>query len=350
MATKHPIRQTLATAREAAAEARKNLALEAQERDAAKTILNPDEVWGDYDFGRMLFTTLGGSPRPLTVDDLKQFRYQSQQLGKKFKGGIKAKQVIDASLPVDRERANKQITMAMPVNHRAGTVHFQTNAGPDSDKQRHHVYVEFLNFSAAVASPKPADKIVGEVLKGYVKLECDCGRWRFWFRYVATIGRYNQGRPETGYPKIRNPNLHGVACKHILRVMQLSTASPTFKHYMVRMIEQARQSMQVKTKAVTVKEMADFHEKMRKEKSRTRKVLTTEEKQKARGYTPKERKAREKFKKDVESKVAKRDSRTAKKVDQAAKQIIANAAFLLKNGAIDKAMHDAMVNAVRNKR
>jgi hypothetical protein len=347
-----PFRNTFTTARNAGAEARKSLAQEAAERDLAKTILNPMEVYGEYDFGRMLFTTLGGQARPLTMDDLKQFRYQSQQLGKKFKGGIRTKQVIDASLPADRERANKQITMAIPVMNRAGTVHFQTNAGPDSDKTRHHVYVQFLNYDATVASPKPADRIVGEMLKGYVKIECDCGRWRYWYRYIATIGRFNQGRPETGFPKIRNPNLHGVACKHILRVMQTVIGSPTFKGYAMRMIETGRASVQAKKKDTTVREMAKLVEQFENEKGRQRKVLTTEEKQKARGYVPAAKRPPAQIRADAKLKqkaATKAKQKAARAAKTAKTSVENNLKKMLQLGGINQAQYDEMMKVLRNK-
>lgn len=37
--------------------------------------------------------------------------------------------------------------------------------------------------------------------------------------YLNTVAGTVLGRKEGGFPKIRNPNMTGVACKHILRVM-----------------------------------------------------------------------------------------------------------------------------------
>jgi hypothetical protein len=191
-------------------------------RQAAATILNPNEVSGEYDAGRLLQTSMGGHIRPLTHADLRAFQNNVARLKKKFTGGITAQSVIDMALPVDKERANKEIRMAVPANVRGGRVHFITNAGPDSDVARHHVHVNFLDFDAAVgASPNDRSKIGKMVSGGKLAFDCDCGRHTFWYRYIATIGRYNSGRAETGFPKIRNPKLQGVACKHTLRVMHV---------------------------------------------------------------------------------------------------------------------------------
>lgn len=300
-------------------------------------ILSADDLSGMYDAGRLLFTTMGGVARPLTVDDLKQFRHQSRQLGKKYRGGITPKQVIDLSLAEDRERANKQIRAAIPVSAKGGVLHFQTNAGPGSDKQRHHVYVELLNYGAAVASPKQADKIVKEMLAGPVKFDCDCGRHTFWFRYVATIGRYNYGRAEDGYPKIRNPQLHGVACKHVLRVMQLLTGSPTFRGYAAKMVEQGRKTLQPERKDTAAKDMKAMAEALKGESWRQRAIRTSEQKRKPKPVA------------DVQAKVvAKVKAKAARDTKGAMKTVEANAKKLLQLGAINQTQYDAMMQALRH--
>lgn len=192
---------------------------DAEQRAQARTILDPLDVAGEYDAARLLKTTLGGQVRPITLDDLKHFSYLANRLGKRFKGGITARGVIDASLPADRERSNAQIRTAVVVKAQAGMLHFVTNAGPGSDVVRHHVHVEFPAFKAFSASPQDPRKLARPLLDGPLKFDCDCGRHRYWFRFIATKGGFAAGRPEVGYPKIRNPKLVGVACKHVLRVM-----------------------------------------------------------------------------------------------------------------------------------
>lgn len=192
---------------------------EAESRSRATTILDPSEVSGDYDAARALTTTLNGQRRPITLDDLRAFSDFAQKLGKRFKGGITAKGVIDHSRQEDRDRANDQIKVAVLVRAQSGVLHFVTNTGPDSDETRYHVTVEFPAFKAYAASPAKPDKLARAMLDGPLRFECNCKRHRYWFRYIATKGGFNAGRPETGYPKIRNPRLTGVACKHALRVM-----------------------------------------------------------------------------------------------------------------------------------
>ncbi|MCY1434968.1 hypothetical protein D9M71_510460 [compost metagenome] len=120
-------------------------------------------------------------------------------------------------------------------------VRFITNASKDSDDARHYVMVEFMGYPAAVASgAMSASKAAALMRKQNVRFDCDCGRHRYWYRYLATIGNYNSGRAESGYPKIRNPNLAGMACKHVLRVMTEIEASGFVLSFLARAIEKGR--------------------------------------------------------------------------------------------------------------
>jgi hypothetical protein len=116
-----------------------------------------------------------------------------------------------------------------------------TNAGPDSDQKYHYVIVDFMSYSSAASGARgDAKKSAAWLRKEPLRIECDCGRWRYWYRYIATIGKFNAGRDETGFPKIRNPNLRGVACKHILRVMAEVESSPSVQNFLARLIDKAR--------------------------------------------------------------------------------------------------------------
>lgn len=243
----------------AVSEAKAKAKADAQERTLAgrgerSVILNPQDVRGDYDAARLLSTTLGGRMRALTSDDLAAFRHNANLLGKRFRGGVTARNVIDMSETADRRRAREQITMAVPVSARgvkdAGgkvdrlEVRFITNASKDSDDDRHHVAVEFMGYPVAVASgaERSAAKASALMRKQSVRFDCDCGRHRYWYRYLATIGNYNAGRAESGYPKIRNPNLAGMACKHVLRVMSEIEGSGYVLSFLARAVEKGRQS------------------------------------------------------------------------------------------------------------
>lgn len=223
----------------------------------ASGLLKPGEVAGEYSVSRLLSTTLGGVLRPLTHDDLRKFEVTVKKLGKKFTGGITAQSVIDMSLKIDRDRANEEIRTSVPMSTKAGVIHFVTNSGPNSDVARHHVYVEFLNYSAALASPVVSSAMVKPLTQGKLRYTCDCGRHTFWFSYLCTVGKFSYGDPQVNFPKIRNPKLVGVACKHVLRVMQ-QLNMPIIRTQVEKMIERGRSSLDRKPKVMTKKEAEDL--------------------------------------------------------------------------------------------
>ena len=283
---KTPVESIAIGARQAASEARKTFRELNAQREQSKNLLSPDDVSGEYDAARLLFTTLGGELRPLTYDDLKQFQYKVRLAKDKYKKGIKPKDVINFSLPDDRERANQEIRAAVPLSTKAGELKFTTNAGPNSKKTRHYVTVRMLNFEAAVVSPIEPAKIVNQVIKGPVAFTCDCERWRYWYAYIATVGGYNAGYREAAFPKIRNPDIQGIACKHILRVMAQMEQSPTLKGFVASLIDREREAVERKRKAVQQRDMKQLEQSFRRESSRQRQIKTTEEKRQARNSTP----------------------------------------------------------------
>ncbi|MHA3026736.1 hypothetical protein [Chromohalobacter israelensis] len=227
-------------------ELRSRFGEDARQRRVAANILDPSEVQGDYDAGRMMETTLGGEARPITNEDLAAFRQNARTAGRRFKGGITVRQVVDLSLSKDRKRARTEIPSAVPASSRqvkggALETRFMTSSSPQSKHARHQVIVEFVDFEGLVAngslSPRKAAR---ELARGGIRFDCTCEHHRYRRRYIATIGRYNAGRPETGYPKITNPDLSGVACKHVLRVMSEIEGGSAVQMFLARAIEKAR--------------------------------------------------------------------------------------------------------------
>ena len=266
----------------ALAEARAAFQRDDAARQASRTLLKPDDVAGEYDIARALMTTMGGAPRPLTIDDLKQFKYQTARVKKERLKGITAKGVIDLSLPVDRKRANDEIRTAVPISTAGGAIKFMTNSGPESDRDRHYVTVDVRNFGAVVASAIKPDKCGQELIKSPLGISCTCGRWRYWLAYVATVGGYNSGHREDAFPKVRNPGLAGVACKHVLRVMAVFSQSPQLKLYLTNMVKRARDQVEDKRRDEKVADTREMAELLRKDSWRQRQIKTSEERRNAR--------------------------------------------------------------------
>lgn len=352
-----PGRNVRAQSREAfAAEVAKR---RSDQQNPLNTLLSPDEVAGDYLISRGLMTTLDGKIRPLTQDDLKQFSYNVQMLRKgakksKMLGGITAKQVIDKSWDGDRKRAQDQIRLANPTHYRAVTegggqatslmVGFMTNAGPDSDFTHHNVNVQFLDFGAVVASPAHADKIVTQLVKGRLKFECNCPRFKYFFRYVCTQAEIVAGRQESAFPKIRNPGVTGISCKHGLRVMQTIMSSPTFKRYAANLIQKFRDDIGHTEYAERIADQRKFELERQRESSRQRRVQSSQEKKAKRRAQPAYQRMLEKAK---ERAAAKERERLEKNKTAARAGVERHARELLNLGAINQQQFDQMMAAAR---
>lgn len=214
----------------------------AEEKDAVKPVfLKASDIAGEYDTSKALLTTLGGQKRIITKDDLKVFSQNIKALQQHYMAGITARQVIDLSLPIDIDRANKQIKYALPRSRKDDVVSFVTDASGENGAKQHFVNVQFMGFNALKLMPDDINQksIQKMVRTGGLRFECDCGRYQYWYRYLNTIAGTCLGRQETGYPKIRNPNLSGVACKHILRTMKW-VISPQGAFYLEKELEKAR--------------------------------------------------------------------------------------------------------------
>lgn len=222
--------------RRAAEKRERKIAEREQEGEGAKkgskpTFLRIEDISGDYDVKRALMTTLSAKadakPRLITLEDLEAFRKNIDALAQNYRGGITPEQVISLSLQDDIDRANKQIHSAVPYRRKAGTVQFITNASSNSEDTVHYVNVEYLGFSRVVFDTNKTStfSVKNLVANGNVKFECDCGRYKYWLRYLNSIAGTTLGRIEPGFPKLRNPQLQGIACKHILRVMQWSRSA-----------------------------------------------------------------------------------------------------------------------------
>ena len=253
------IQSTLAAIRQADAlraqelKSRKLAAKQAETKTSG--FLAPEDVRGEYDKKRALLTTLGGNGlRPITEDDLRTFAHNARQLGKKLAGGITAKDIIDHSAPERVERARTQIHYALPVRNKGGLFDFMTNAGPDSNVVRHHCQVEFLNWRSATSAPEKNTRTVSGVVNGPLRIQCDCADFRYQYRYMASVGNYVAGRPEPAAPKIKNPTLSGLACKHLVRVAR-SLSSPMVRKKVEEAILRDREGLASKTKVQAAAEV-----------------------------------------------------------------------------------------------
>lgn len=300
-------------------------------------LLRPGEVAGEYDAGRLLQTTLGGYKHAITPEDLHTFKRNAELLGKSFRGGITARALIDRSLPEDIERANREIKHAVPHRMIKGMVHVVTDASANSDVSRHHVLLELLNFQAAISSPASSAELAKKVLEGPLRVACDCGRFRYWYSYIATIGKFNASTPQLGFPRIRNPQLRGVACKHVLRVMN-TLSSPTFRTLVAQMIERNRSNEERKPRVLTKKQAEEIAKQQREtEHYKRNQIETTAEKRQRLAQQRAVQSMVERQRAAVPAKV------TARTVATAKKEFELNARKLASMGVISQKQLQAML-------
>lgn len=168
-----------------------------------------------------------------TYDDLKRF----ERLRKKYKKrrgklvGITFKELVAKSRTIDVKRANNQsndnrgITRASLIALRKGNIAFiRVKASKKSKHQEHLVKIRFDEWEDCLHEAKPNDENYLRAVKaaclGRVSIDCDCGRHQYWYRYMATIGNYQLKPPsELSFPKLKNPELIGVTCKHVIKAM-----------------------------------------------------------------------------------------------------------------------------------
>lgn len=177
----------------------------------------------------------------LTQADLKRFAQKVRALkkdftGRKIQGGITPNAIIARSRQIDIKRCQDEIHTVQAIRlEKDGVIHFRTNASKKYGATHHIVSVQFLNFQAALTAEKITNDFLNAYMKGAVKFDCDCGRHRFWYRYIATVGGFAYGTLETAFPKVRNPELTGLACKHVIRVMHTLARNPSALRQAVKM-------------------------------------------------------------------------------------------------------------------
>ncbi|HAU6297976.1 TPA: phage tail protein [Citrobacter freundii] len=168
-----------------------------------------------------------------TLDDLKSFETNREALKKAFKSkekGITYSQLISHCRAIDVKRANNKvddgsgITSASFIGMSGNMARVSVKASRISKHGHHRVKIRFEEWQDMIEvlddNPDSELKIAKQLCAGAVSFDCDCGRHQYWYRYIATAGSFAITPPaEYAYPKIRNPHLDGVACKHVIHVL-----------------------------------------------------------------------------------------------------------------------------------
>lgn len=187
-----------------------------------------------------------------TEDDLKQFDKERKKHQKKYDrttAGITYAQIIGFSRDIDIKRANNQvddgrgITMASFSAMKRNVAIVRVKASSVSKHEEHRVEIRFEEWDDYLQDPPGDDyvKAMKAVTKGRISFDCSCGRHQYWYRYQATIGNYAVTPPaEFSFPKIRNRELKGIACKHVLLAVEKCQSIAWHRIMAKRMEQQAK--------------------------------------------------------------------------------------------------------------
>ncbi|HFF9481077.1 TPA: phage tail protein [Serratia marcescens] len=165
-----------------------------------------------------------------SLDDLKGFEASRDATKKKFTNtqpGITYAQLVAHSQSIDVKRANNNvddgsgISSASFIGLKHNVAQIRVTASNRSLDSSHLVQLRFEEWEDAlenVTNDRAAlMRLVRKLVVGRTSINCDCGRYMYWYRYIATAGNFTIAPPkEYVFPKIKNPNLRGVACKHII--------------------------------------------------------------------------------------------------------------------------------------
>lgn len=205
-----------------------------QKRRGARRTLTP-RVLGKRNRELDAFLNLGKKKDGtyFTPDDIKRFDSSRKAHKTNFRNtvpGITYSQVVAQSTSIDIKRASNRVddgtgikaATFLGMKHNLAVI--SVRASDASIHQHHRVKIRFEEWDQSVEDAgedgAKKDRIAAALCKGRVSFDCDCGRHQYWYRYMATAGNYVVAPPkEYAYPKVRNPELSGVACKHVLHAL-----------------------------------------------------------------------------------------------------------------------------------
>lgn len=187
-----------------------------------------------------------------TREDLLKLEKSKKAFQKRYNNksaGITYLQIIAGSTEIDIKRANNQVTDGSGIRYanisliQSNVTTFRVKASAKNGYEYHAVKLRFEEWDDALMQADPGKgyaKAAKSAVKGRMSIQCDCKRHQFWYRYLSTIGNYCLAPPkEFAPPKIRNPTFTGVACKHVLHVLNKCQHAAFLRQFEKAMEQQA---------------------------------------------------------------------------------------------------------------
>ena len=119
-----------------------------------------------------------------------------------------------------KNRAKRLIVRYKGVTNRYGWITFHTNSQYTPGRK----YIQYIKLKEAKDMKYFHEfnkrDIIRLFMSGDLQVSCSCPDFRYRFKYMASQLGYGIYR-ETRFPSIRNPNLNGSVCKHLLAVFSV---------------------------------------------------------------------------------------------------------------------------------
>ena len=210
--------------------------MNALERRQATGLMVPAQMQKKYARDKALVLSYGKKGAQITYSpaQLRAFLNVVKTRTKQYNNniqGVTITQLLRNSLAIDKQRAN-MVRNATLYQFKGNILYFRVT-GNSKPFYRVQIRLDDLNIADSTKSPLEAARAA---LKGNISIECPCGRHQYWYRYLATLGRYEIAPTENAFPKIRNPSLRGCCCKHVLKVIQVLTSNKSLV-LLTKMIE-----------------------------------------------------------------------------------------------------------------
>ena len=240
-----------------------------KERATAQNTLSPGQIRNAIRAGKIppqMEVLIGAKEdgSAFTLDDLQAFDKARKRAASVYGKGITGApimQLVAASKAIDVERANTEIKASRLYRVRGNLLTFNVTASKKYDADWHQVRVRIEHWHHALTSSKSPQLAVKKALQGPVSFDCDCGRHQYWYRYLATVGGFCLTPMEKDFPKVRNPNLSGCCCKHVLKTFK-AVMSPTVHNVLTREMKRQAESVgfasDSKTQFLTKKEQKEL--------------------------------------------------------------------------------------------
>lgn len=159
--------------------------------------------------------------------------------------GVPYSFLVKSSRQIDIDRSNNRVDDGTGIRWanfnslKGNLLTMRTDASAVSKHSHHRVKIRIEEWDDYMANPPNGSykEAVKAACAGRISFDCDCGRHQYWYRYIATMGNFQIKPPsEFAFPKIRNPELSGVACKHVLKSARI-LQTPSLQNILAREME-----------------------------------------------------------------------------------------------------------------